>query len=150
MTTHVPPSLVEAFHQTRYTVHAPHGDFTMRIGEHSAALQRLIQGNDRRCCALLTAYNPEARPIDPQANAENQQQFERAVKALGLPCHKGENVPAERKGPVEPSLLVLGLSRERAYELALQLRQLAFVYADEHAVPELVWVDIKAADRTRP
>ena len=146
MKTHVPPSLVEAFHQTRYTVHAPDGDFTMGIGKHSHALQRLMQDQGSCCAALLTAYNPEARPIDPQVNAANQQDFERAVKALGLPYHKGENVPAERKGPVEPSLLVLGLSRERAYELALQLRQLAFVYADEHAVPELVWVDIKAAD----
>jgi hypothetical protein len=46
--------------------------------------------------------------------------------------------------------LILGLDRQQAYALALQFRQLAFVYADERAVPELVWVDIKAADRTAP
>jgi hypothetical protein len=98
----------------------------------------------------LTAYNPEARPAGQEANAANQRRLEQAVNAMALPYWTGENVPADGKGPFEPSLLILGLDRQQAYALALQFRQLAFVYADERAVPELVWVDIKAADRTAP
>jgi len=150
METHIPPSLIKAFHQTRYTVHAHDGDFTLRIGEHSAPLQHLMAGKQSHCCALLTAYNPAAQQVNAKVNAENQRRLEEAVNDLGLPCCKGENVPAGRDGPVEPSLLILGLSRQQAYALALNFHQLAFVYADERAVPELVWVDLKAADLRAP
>jgi hypothetical protein len=146
--TRVPTSLVEAFHKTSYTVHAPDGDFTLRIGEHSAALQKLMQSEEIHCCALLTAYNPGAQPVDSQANAANQRQLEQAVDALEVPHYRGKNVPADRTGPIEQSVLLLGIDRQRAYQLALQLRQLAFVYADARAVPELVWVDLNAGNRT--
>ncbi|NGM87120.1 DUF3293 domain-containing protein [Parapusillimonas sp. SGNA-6] len=145
MQTLIPPSLVEAFHETRYTLHGPGGDFTMRIGQHSAPLQQLMTSQQRRCCALLTAYNPGAQPVDAEVNMANQRRLKQAVSNLGLPCCEGENVPAGRDGPVEPSLLILGLDRQGAYDLALSFRQLAFVYADERAIPELVWVDLKAA-----
>jgi hypothetical protein len=145
METPIPPSLVEAFRETRYTVHAPSGNFTMCVGQHSAPLQQLMTSQQSRCCALLTAYNPGAQPVDAELNMTNQRRLKQAVSDLGLPCCEGENVPAGRDGPVEPSLLIPGLDRRGAYDLALSFRQLAFVYADERAVPELVWVDLKAA-----
>jgi len=51
----------------------------------------------------------------------------------------GENRAGDKDGPSEPTVIALGIPRERSQHLAQQFGQLAFVRIDGACTPELVW-----------
>ncbi|SHI41063.1 DUF3293 domain-containing protein [Pollutimonas bauzanensis] len=132
-------ALLAAFQNANYAVHAPGARLTLRIGRHSAGLAALLTQYGQPGIAILTAFNPCAITASDHENRRAQQSLRRAVRALGLPCFNGENSAADGDGPSEPTVAVLGISRSQGQALARRFRQLAFVYADRDAVPELVW-----------
>lgn len=136
----IPDSLSAAFEGAHYVVLAPEATFTLRIGEPSAQLVQLMRDHAQDSATILTAFNPGAKPASAEANRKAQQSLRRDAQALGLPCIDGKNIAANRDGPSEPTVVVLGLNRCRAAFLARKFRQLAFVYAEASGVPELVWL----------
>lgn len=133
-------SLEAAFLAARYTVHAPSGDIMLKIGRHSAGLAALMAAKGWNSLALITAYNPHARPRDAQANAFAQQDLRQAAEALGLPCLAGCNSAPDGGEPVEPTVAIAEISLAQAQALAARFGQLALVYADAGAIPKMIWV----------
>lgn len=131
-------SLAAAFLTARYTVHGPGGDVVLTIGRHSTELARLMASAGQNSLALVTAFNPHARPCDAQANTQAQQALRQAAQALGLPCMAGRNSAPDGGEPVEPTVAIAGISLEQARALADQFGQQAFVYAGADALPRLV------------
>ncbi len=135
----IPHALLAAFQDADYAVRAPGVRISLRIGRHSGELAALLAQYGQPGIAILTAFNPLAITASDDENRSAQASLLRAARALGLPCFEGENSPGNGDGPSEPTVAVLGMSRERAQAMARQFRQLAFVYADAGAIPELVW-----------
>lgn len=135
----IPAPLLAAFHSAHYVVFDPPTRFTLCIGHYSPALARLMWRHNAGTVAILTAYNPGAKPASAQANIHAQQTLLDAIHKLDLfHCH-GENAASDGTGHIEPTVVVLGIHRDQALALAQQFRQLAFVFSDANAIPELIW-----------
>ena len=135
----IPNSLIAAYTETHYRVFASDATLTLRIGAHSEPLAKLHTQFDVTSSALLTAYNPGSDPTtDPRANLAAQASLVAALEAAGLQWTAAEGADPTGKWPTEPSVLVLGISRDQAAALAQQFQQNAFVFSDALALPALV------------
>ncbi|WP_158618434.1 DUF3293 domain-containing protein [Candidimonas sp. SYP-B2681] len=139
----VPRSIINAFQHAHYNVFAPGNHFTAHIGKRCDALASLMADYGKNTVSILTAYNPDAKTGDIDQNRHAQQALFEEIHKLGAPCFSGQNRAANGDGPAEPTWVVLGLSREQAKNLAQRFRQLAFVFSDECAKPELVWTHVR-------
>jgi hypothetical protein len=133
----LPPELLQAFADTHYIVH--HGSpFAMHIGQPCPDLKKLMEDRNALCAAYITAWNPFARKLSDRENEDRQQELKDTLKKRGLTCIDGIGQHPSNGWKGEPSVLILGLDREAAKALAGHYEQLAFVWADKTAVPELV------------
>lgn len=126
-----------AYRASEYRVFAQ-PELVLRIGEPSAALDRLLEGARAASAAFLTAANPhsERRPA-----AENLAALERlAQDASAWRILRGEGRSADGRWR-EPSLLVLGIEREHARTLGRRYGQNAIVFAERGGAPELVLLE---------
>jgi hypothetical protein len=134
----IPPELVQAFMETEYFVHADPA-FKMHIGQPCPELACLMAEQNALCAAFITAWNPFAQALSPTENEQRQQELKAQLKTRGLSWIEGIGQHPSNEWPGEPSVLILNLNRESAKVLAAQYEQHAFVWADETAVPALVF-----------
>ncbi|MGH9487473.1 MAG: DUF3293 domain-containing protein [Terriglobales bacterium] len=122
-------ALEQTFLNTRYVVAYPKGDIVLRVGEHCPALDLLLAGCDPPDAAFITAWNPGAVRMAPEENARRQAALLAAVRRLGHAFLPGRGEGAGGAWPPEASILVLGIGRRQALELARAFGQAALVYA---------------------
>lgn len=88
--------------------------------------------------AVLTAENPDAKQLSPEANAKRNQDLEEELRSLGLQYRK---VAGRYGGPDESSFIVVGLSEDTALALGAKygqesvLTRRGVVYPDGRVVP---------------
>ena len=133
----LPPELVQAFTGTNYNVHHE-PPFTMNIGKPSPELKKLMADSNALCAAFITAWNPFARKLSDGENEARQLELKVTLKKRGLAFIDGIGQHPNNGWPGEPSVLILGLDREASKALAGHYEQLAFVWADASALPELL------------
>jgi putative PIN family toxin of toxin-antitoxin system len=126
------PELIEAYENALYSVEAGP---VLRIGEHNAALERLLDVHHATTAAFITAANPRG---EARSHAANQAAMAELRAALAWPQLPGEGRDPRGRWRAEPSVLVLGISREQAEALGRRLEQNAIVFAEKGAAPELV------------
>ena len=88
--------------------------------------------------AFITAWNPFSEQLSLLKNEERQNALKAELKRRGLKFIDGIGQHPSNNWPGEPSVLVLGLSKEAAKSLAGHNEQHAFVWAASDAIPELV------------
>ena len=121
------------------SVDAPGGPIALRVSQHSAALDRLLKRRGLRAWAFVTACNPRSVRLPAWRNLERQRRLKALSSRLGYPTLAGVGVGDDPAWPPEPSLLILGVSRQRARRLARLFGQHAIVAGRLGAPPELVW-----------
>ena len=126
-----------AYRASEYVVFAK-PELVLRIGEPSAALDRLLEAAGARSAAFLTAANPHSQPRSAAENLATLERLERDASAW--PVHRGEGRSPDRTWR-EPSLLVAGIAREAARTLGRRYGQNAIVFIDKGAAPELVLLE---------
>lgn len=129
--------LHRAFEETHYIVHHEKL-FTMIIGKPCPELGKLMADHNALSAAYITAWNPFALKLSDKENEIRQQELKATLKKRGLAFIDGIGQHPSNGWPGEPSVLILDLDREAAKALAGHYEQLAFVWADKTAVPELV------------
>ena len=129
--------LQRAFEETHYTVHHQPA-FTLCIGRHSPELDALLQTSGHGCAAFITAFNPQARRLEPAENQQRQQHLLDELDARDLTTLPATAQHPNNDWPAEPGVLVLGLQFQAARALARTYGQLAFVWADQHQPVELI------------
>jgi Protein of unknown function (DUF3293) len=134
----LPPSLVAAYRATRYEVTAASPPFELRVDETSVALATCHRVHDVRCSAFVTAWNPGSRQAAAAVNSAAGAALEQRLRARGYRLLAGRGVDPAGRWPVEDSVLVLGLERDAACEIARQFGQAGLVCAGDDAVPRLV------------
>jgi len=135
-----PFSLLAAFRATHYRVYLDDTIITLRIGRFSGPLALLHARCMVSSSAFLTAFNPCATLCGVDANRTAQGLLSSRIDAMGLSRLDGVACDPDRKWPDEPSLLVLGITRDQACALAREFRQRAIVFTDERALPALVFL----------
>lgn len=128
--------LERAFQATTYAV----GTLRLRIGETSAPLDALLARRGVQEWAYLTAWNPASRTRSRDENERAQARLAAELHARGLEALEGEALADDGAWPPEPSLLVLGLSRDDAMALGRAFGQDAIVAGRQGGAAELVWL----------
>ena len=136
--------LERAYKATRYTATREGASVCIRIGEVCAPLDAWLAAAHAQEWAYLTACNPRSRVLSTEQNAARMAALVVDLGVIGWPLvhGAGEPEPTESRQvdwTAEPSVLVLGLSREAALELAVRYDQHAFVYGRSGQAAELIW-----------
>jgi hypothetical protein len=137
----VSPELAEAYHRTEFRVADRGWEFVLQHGEHSKVLEACHAAFGVSCSAYITAWNPRSELTAPEVNRAAQTRLEAELTALGLPFLHGEGLDPTGSWPGEPSVLVLGISRDDAQRLGLAFGQNAIVVAGRDAVARVVLVE---------
>lgn len=134
----VTPELLAAYQSTRFRVDDAGHDFVLTIGEISPPLLDLYREHGCSCAAFVTAWNPFSQPTCEDDNRTAQAELERTLVELRAPLLLGHGESLEDDWPPEPSILALGIDKDRAVELGKRFRQNAIVWCDASGLPELV------------
>ena len=128
------PELVEAYAAADYVVREPR--VVIHIGEPNAALDALI--GDAGRAAFLTAANPGSLRRSEEENGRLVAALRETLEGAGWRCLEGEGRDRAGAWPAEASLLVPGIPRAEALELARRFGQNGFVWCERGAAPQLV------------
>lgn len=111
--------------------------FVLRVGEPSAELDALLTSHAADTWAFVTACNPGSVVLSGEENAVR---MTRLLDVLsGFTTYPGEGAdPAG--GWAEPSVLVVGIGRTVAVEVAKAFGQNAILAGERGGPAELVWV----------
>ncbi len=136
--------LERAYRATRYTAAREGVSVCIRIGEVCAQLDPWLVAAHAQEWAYVTACNPRSRVLSSEQNAARMAALVVDLGVIGWPMVHGAGEPAPDEASqvnwtAEPSVLVLGLSREAALELAVRYDQHAFVYGRRGQAAELIW-----------
>ena len=128
--------LLQAYLATTYVVRGKKQDVSLRIGESSPWLAKLLAASHAAGAVYITACNPFGTPLSPEANETAMAGLRDTLDERGY-----EWLPGEGRGgewPAEPSLLVPGVSAEEARSLCAEFRQNAVVWSGVDGVPMLL------------
>lgn len=112
--------------------------FMLRVGERSVELDVLLTSHATDTWAFITACNPGSRLLPADENAERMTQLRAVVKRFTT--YPGEGVDPTGEWPGEPSVLVVGIDRGEAVEVAKVFGQNAILVGEQSRAVELVWV----------
>jgi hypothetical protein len=139
MHTSIPQALVEAYRAAHYKIDDGAEKFTLRVDEHSSALQDLYRRTGESSALFITAFNPFGRMQNEKENLADQQALRTDLllsRGEYLLTGVGEDPTGEWPG--EPSWLTLGIDIETSKCLGAQYRQNAVLWAGSDAIPRLV------------
>ena len=125
----IEPSLLAAYVAAGYRVDTV-PPFVMRVGQPCPPLADLLRRHYCGSAAYLTAWNPRSAMLPEAQNIAAQARLVQDVSATGCRWYDGISSDPGGDWPQEPSVLVLGLSRERARELARAYGQNAFLWSE--------------------
>lgn len=126
----IPDELVESYTRAVYRVDSLGGPIFLRVGAASAALDRWLEAQGASRCAFLSAANPGSVALDEAQNRRRHQLLIERLGATGFATAAGESFEAESGGWREASLLVAGIGREEAIDLAREWGQLALLWGE--------------------
>ena len=135
------PELKRAYEQAVYAIFASPG-IEFRVGEASDTLDAMMAINHVRCAAFVSSATARGEP-----SSENRRRLEdfllRAhvgdvAAARKYRVYQGEGRDPGGKWPAEPSVLIMGITRDEAEALGRKLEQNAIVYLEKGAAPELL------------
>ena len=129
------PGQRAAYEATDYVIWEDHCP-VLRIGRHCPEMDELFEADGATTAAFVTADNPYGLQRDDGENAEA------FIKLLNLPTpyktYVGEGCDPNGEWPPEASILFVGISRADAESLGREFGQLAIVFVEKGAAPELV------------
>ena len=133
-------ALCDAYLQTIYRVLDTPQRVDIRIGEHCAALDRLLEAYGVREWAFVTANNPRSRPLPDRENARRNAEMKQSLQQAGWHVLEAIGLPPDNRWRAEASMLIPGMDRDTATSIALRWGQNAFVHGAIGQPAELVWV----------
>jgi uncharacterized protein len=125
------PQIIAAYDEALYVVDG----LVLRIGEHSAGLDALLEAQAAASAAFLTAANPRG---EQRSQAANEAAMQALRASLSWPFRPGEGRDPQGRWSAEPSLLVIGIPRREAEALGRKFEQNAIVFVEKGGAAELV------------
>lgn len=120
-------ALMLAYRNTTYSALTPVGELTLRIGEKRSELDALLRSCDATSWAYISAYNPGSNIVSERQNQSAQLELHAELERESQTVFSGMALSDSGDWPAEPSLLALGLTVERAADIAVRFGQNAIV-----------------------
>lgn len=128
------------YRSTRYLVRTDGGsDITFSIDVNSSEVDDLAASAGADSWAFMTAWNPGSNPLPADENSRRQEDLMQILNDRGLKFLPGSTEDPEEKWDSEESLLVFGIDRGDAVELARSFGQNAIVFGRIGDPTQLVW-----------
>jgi hypothetical protein len=121
-------SLLKAYKQTTYAV--PSLKINIRIGEKCPLLDQLLQKLERRSWCFVTAWNPQSKLFSDEENKTRNHKLKEGLIQSGYIYYDGLGIGDDGQWPPEESILVIGINRLEALEIAKEWEQNAIVFGE--------------------
>ena len=131
--------LTRSYLTTDYVVNDPGIRFVIRIGTDNRELDEFLATRGTSDWVFLTAYNPYSNELSDEENQMRQESLLNSLEKAGYEFLLGYGQSRHQDWPAEPSVLVLGVSRDKAIDLAMEFQQNAIVAGSLGGPAELVW-----------
>ncbi len=130
--------LRESYTRAVYRVDTTGGPIFLRVGVVNAELDCWLAAQRATCFAFLSAANPGSIALPEVENFRRHRQLVDRLGEGGLPAVAGESFDPATGGWREASLLVVGIDREAAIELAREFGQAALLWGASGRPVELL------------
>ncbi|MBU3579744.1 DUF3293 domain-containing protein [Polynucleobacter sp. 73C-SIWE] len=120
--------LVKAYQDAYYVIRGDGVEIVLTVDQVSQGLAALMKKHGVDGAAFLTAFNPYSVLSSAEENELNQNALLAYVHSLGLKTIAGEGGDVTNLWPRESSVLILGISLEKAESLADRYGQNAFLW----------------------
>ena len=133
----------EIYEEAHYLVLLPgdsgtDNEVSFRINQENPQIDKLMEQHGKQSACFLTACNPKGEHINDKENLRLMQELESIVQQKQLPYYFGQG--GDSKGAwIEKSLLIVGIDRAEADQLAHQYEQNAVVWFELGRTPTLRW-----------
>lgn len=113
-------------------------EINFKIDERNQQIEELLIKHERSTACFITASNPNGQPIDEKENQSRMKELEILIIEKQLPYYFGQG--GDSKGAwIEKSLLIVGIDKDLADQLAHQYEQNAVVWFELGNTPTLRW-----------
>jgi hypothetical protein len=134
-----PAELEDAYRQCHYCVETMTGIVVLRVGQTNAAIDSLAGSPGRASAAVITAANPFSIPLSAMENSGRHERLLARLSGAGHRWLPTRSQDPRGEWPDEPGVLVLGVSRAQALELARAFGQYAIVWLESGEPAQLLW-----------
>lgn len=124
----------EAYEDTKFMVFNP--SLVIEVNKKCPDLHELLIQHNTTEWTYITAWNPLSEVLTDAANSQRQQQLIELVKEYTY--FEGEGVGIDPSWIPEKSLLILGITKEKAIEIGTKFKQNAIVYGRINEPAELL------------
>jgi len=131
--------LTRSYLITDYVVNHHEIRFVITVGVDNGELDQLLIAKGAPEWAFLTACNPFSTELSDEENRVRQESLLDCLEKAGYEFLLGYGESRHQEWPAEPSVLVLGVSRDRAIDLAMEFQQNAIIAGSLGGPAELVW-----------
>lgn len=128
---------------TTYWLDLPHQSIAFRLNQVNPEIDTFLTAQGQERWAFLTAYNPRARPASTQQNHYHQRLLIRDVANMGLEFLAGSGVSDDGSFPPERCIFILGISVDKALQLAARYRQAAILVGERGQPARLIYAEKK-------
>jgi hypothetical protein len=113
-------------------------EVSFRINQENLQIDKLMEQHGKQSACFITACNPKGERNNDKENLRLMQELESIVQQKQLPYYFGKG--GDSKGAwIEKSLLIVGIDRDDADQLANQYEQNAVVWFELGSEPRLRW-----------
>ncbi len=133
----LPPSLVEAYKTTNYTVLAAK-IFVLNVGQKSDGLEDLYRRLHIQTSAFITAFNPYSKALTHEENITRNEALKNELDGIALAVVKGYGQGPEGLWEKEDSFLAFGITKEEAIKLGDKYEQNAILWCEADLIPQLI------------
>lgn len=137
--------LKQAFESTTYRLqYGSEKYFDIPLHQSNPEFNRWLDNNLIQSWALITPYNPDARPHSESFNQRQWQKLKALLQQQQLTFYpavhiakKDSGSKADKSWPDEASFFITDISKSEALSIAREFDQQAFVFGIKHG--EIVW-----------
>ena len=133
----LPPSLIEAYKTTNYTVLAAKR-FVLNIDHKSDGLEDLYRRLRVQTSAFITAFNPYSKTLNIEENITRNEALKKELDEIAWAVVKGYGQDPEELWEKEESFLAFGITKEEAIKLGNKYEQNAILWCDADFKPQLI------------
>ena len=119
-----------AYRSTEFRASTHLGPVSIRVGERSQSLERLLADTGETRWLFITAWNPASVELGDVENQERNRRLRVSLDELVAQVFAGVGLPAEPEWTPEESFLALGLTRAQAIFLGRQYGQNTVVWGE--------------------
>ena len=133
----LPPSLIEAYNTTNYTVLAAQR-FVLNVGQKSEGLVDLYRRLRVNTSAFITAFNPYSKTLSYEENILRNQALKNELDDIAWAVINGYGQDPEGMWEKEESFLAFGITKEEAMLLGNKYEQNAILWCEADFKPQLI------------